>query len=761
MSRAGGTSTSRCNENEAASSGASAGKLSMRYLHSFAMALAALAVAGIAQGFAQSPERRFALVIGNAEYKAGRLPTGANDAGLVAEALRTAGFDVTGARDLDQDAIRQSFREFLGKVEAAGADAVTFVYLAGYGMQFGGDNYIVPVDADIARVDDIPIQAVRVSDLVQPLSGLPGAVKMIVIDAARQTPFAPAGPPLASGLAMVEPSPGMLVAFNASPGSIVPVEDGPYGAFAQALTEMIGTGGLSLDDVFTRVRLRVSQKTNGVEVPWYVSKVERPFLFLERAPNAPAPPNAMALPDVETRPMSDFGGDREAYAAALARDTLRGYEEFLAAFPDSPLAPRVGAIVAVRREAITWRRTWEVNTPDAYWSYLRRYPAGAHVPDAQRRLALLAAAFEPPPVFTPIDYDIGPPLPDEVEYLDQPEILFGGLGFAPPPPIPDFFLPPPSPDFDFIAPPPPVGPFFLPAPVVPFFAAAMVRPPPFVSPPPAAPIQEITINNTTIVNERGGGARSVSAALPAAVVTRVNSGRLRVPPAAGPPPSPVRLVERPQGKKPVLPPGAARLTPNVSTPVVAPRGGRPPQPSSVSASPQRAPAALASPPTGIRPPPAAVVAPQAPTPRYTSPGLQRRAPVAANTNHALPPLRGIQRSTPRAPVSGPPRNLNTANTHALPTPGPRLGAAPVVRPQPNRTAITRPAINPRITSLPAAGRGAPTVASRPVRAAPISRPPAYQTPPRSAAIRPPPFAASRPAPVISRPPPVVSRPPPM
>ena len=169
----------------------------MRYLCSFAMALAALAVAGIAQGFAQSPERRFALVLGNAEYKAGRLPTGANDAGLVAEALRTAGFDVTGARDLDQDAIRQSFREFFGKVEAAGADAVTFVYLAGYGMQFGGDNYIVPVDADIARVDDIPIQAVRVSDLVQPLSGLPGAVKMIVIDAARQTPFAPAGPPLA------------------------------------------------------------------------------------------------------------------------------------------------------------------------------------------------------------------------------------------------------------------------------------------------------------------------------------------------------------------------------------------------------------------------------------------------------------------------------------------------------------------------------------------------------------------------------------
>jgi uncharacterized caspase-like protein len=125
---------------------------------------------------------------------------------------------------------------------------------------------------------------------------------------------------------------------------------------------------------------------------------------------------------MQTRAISDFSGDQEPFAAALARDTLRGYEEFLAAYGDSPLAVRVRAILAVRREAITWRRTVSINTREAYWSYLRRYPEGAHVADAQRRLAKLAAAFDPPLAFVPLDYDVPPPPPDEVDYLSQPVV---------------------------------------------------------------------------------------------------------------------------------------------------------------------------------------------------------------------------------------------------------------------------------------------------------------------------------------------------
>jgi uncharacterized caspase-like protein len=138
--------------------------------------LAALTPYMIAQSAAQAPERRFAFVIGNTEYQAGRLPTAANDAGLVAQTLRAAGFDVTGARDLDQETLRRSMRDFLAKVSAAGPDAVAFVYLAGYGLQFEGDNYFVPIDAALARDEDIAIEALRISDFTRPLAGLPASV---------------------------------------------------------------------------------------------------------------------------------------------------------------------------------------------------------------------------------------------------------------------------------------------------------------------------------------------------------------------------------------------------------------------------------------------------------------------------------------------------------------------------------------------------------------------------------------------------------
>src|SRR4029077_10878840 len=228
-------------------------------------------------------------------------------------------FDVVGARDLDQDTLRRSIREFLDKVSAAGPQAVTFVYLAGYGLQFEGENYIVPIDASIRRDEDIPIEAIRISDFTRPLAGTPGAVKLFVVDAARQHPFTPAGAPLASGLALVEPDPGMLIAFNAAPGSIASIESGPYGAFGESLAEMIATGGLSLDDVFARVRLRVNEKSSGIAVPWYASKIGRPVLFTERTANAPPPPQALAAAELQTRAISDFSGDQEAFAAALAR----------------------------------------------------------------------------------------------------------------------------------------------------------------------------------------------------------------------------------------------------------------------------------------------------------------------------------------------------------------------------------------------------------------------------------------------------------
>jgi len=95
------------------------------------------------------------------------------------------------------------------------------------------------------------------------------------------------------------------------------------------------------------------------------------------------------------RKIRDLGA-RDAYYAALERDTLEGYEEFVAAYPNDPMAKRVRAIIAARREAITWRQTYATNKPEAFWSYLNRYPDGPHAADARRRLADRGFASEPP-----------------------------------------------------------------------------------------------------------------------------------------------------------------------------------------------------------------------------------------------------------------------------------------------------------------------------------------------------------------------------
>ena len=115
------------------------------------------------------------------------------------------------------------------------------------------------------------------------------------------------------------------------------------------------------------------------------------------------------------------------------------------------------AILAARREALFWRRAVAQDTPQAYWTYLRRYPRGPHVADAGRRLAILAAAAQPPSDFAPEDYaDLPPPPQEEYVYADQPVYVFVGpdYGPPPPPPPPGFYavedddwrdLPPPAP----------------------------------------------------------------------------------------------------------------------------------------------------------------------------------------------------------------------------------------------------------------------------------------------------------------------------
>jgi uncharacterized caspase-like protein len=369
---------------------------------------ALLSLAGTAQQATQNP--RIALVIGNATYRDAALATTANDAGLIAQTLQAAGFDVVGARDLDGQSLRTAFRDFLDKASAAGPDMQAFVYLAGRGVQYNGDNYFVPVDAQINRDADVPIDALRISDFAHALAQTPGKARIIVLDAARANPYASQGSPLAPGLGLVDPEPGELIAFNAAPGTLAGDEQGPYGVYGKTLAGAMRQGGVDVVEVFDQTRVTVNQLTQGALLPWSGSKLTEPYYIFERAADAPPPAVASA---VTNQPITGLPADA-AYAAALQSDTIRGYEEYLTHYPDSAQAPRVRAILAALREAYFWRRSVNANTAHAYWTYLRRYPNGPHVADARRRLAMISAAYEPPPDFQPMVYqDLSPPPPDE------------------------------------------------------------------------------------------------------------------------------------------------------------------------------------------------------------------------------------------------------------------------------------------------------------------------------------------------------------
>ena len=409
--------------------------------------VAVLAITLLPLAGAAASEKRLALVIGNASYKAKALATTVSDAALVARTLQAAGFDVVGARDLDRDLLLQTFRNFLDKVRTAGPDAVAAIYFAGCGLQFEGENYLVPTDADIGEASDVPVRALRLSEQMHALAALHLKESFIILDMARAGLFVLTD--MAGGLAWVEPEANMLIAFNAAPGTAAPDVGEGYGSYAKALAEMIREGDLTPANLFDRVRLRVNELTGGSQVPWDVSKIETEFKFFERAPDAPLRVDSSErTASMRFQPMRGIGA-RDAYLVALMRDTLDAYADFLADYWHDPMTRRVQALLAARREAITWRRTYQANVPEAYWSYLERYPHGPHGADAGRLLKRLGALIAAPSNFARMDYDVPSPSPDELEYIERTVLVFDDPAFAfeQPQPPPIYFLAKLPPEF--------------------------------------------------------------------------------------------------------------------------------------------------------------------------------------------------------------------------------------------------------------------------------------------------------------------------
>jgi branched-subunit amino acid aminotransferase/4-amino-4-deoxychorismate lyase len=223
--------------------------------------------------------RRIALVIGNSSYKnVPALANPRNDATSVAEALRRTGFAVVDLQlDLERDRLVSALRNFAQQAEAADW---AVVYYAGHGMEVGGINYVIPVDAKIAQDRDIGFEAVP---LGQVLNATERAKKLhlVILDACRDNPFANqmkrtlavASRSVSRGLAAVEPDAGTLVVFSAKDGETSFDGDGANSPFAKAFLKNLKTPGLEVRRLFDFVRDDVLDATQHRQNPFSYGSV--------------------------------------------------------------------------------------------------------------------------------------------------------------------------------------------------------------------------------------------------------------------------------------------------------------------------------------------------------------------------------------------------------------------------------------------------------------------------------------------------------
>src|SRR6202795_620429 len=214
-----------------------------------------------------SAENRLALVIGQSAYRSvPALPNPANDAKAVTQMLTDSGFEVSTAADLSQNEMRQQVSEFAGKVAAKGADTIALVFYAGHGLQIDGENYLVPVDIDPKREADIPIQAVRLNDILNTLTSVPSKMRILMLDACRNNPFPDISKSAGGGLAIVDAkigAPGTFLSFSTSPGAVAEDGSGSNSPYTNALLATGKEQNIPIEETFKRVRLAVNKVTEG------------------------------------------------------------------------------------------------------------------------------------------------------------------------------------------------------------------------------------------------------------------------------------------------------------------------------------------------------------------------------------------------------------------------------------------------------------------------------------------------------------------
>lgn len=224
---------------------------------------------------------RRALVIGNRDYQVGPLKNPVNDARAIAAELRRLAFAVTAIENLKRDDIGPTLDRFLDAIRA-GDDVVLFY--AGHGLQLKGVNYLPAVDARIRSESDVPLNSINLNQLLERLDESKAGVRLLMIDACRDNPYARVWRSSARGLAQISGAPaGTLLHFATRPGGVAADGDGPNGLYTTHLLRHLARAGEPLELVLKAVSAAVRQASEGQQQPWMEGSIEGDFYFVPPA----------------------------------------------------------------------------------------------------------------------------------------------------------------------------------------------------------------------------------------------------------------------------------------------------------------------------------------------------------------------------------------------------------------------------------------------------------------------------------------------
>ena len=230
---------------------------------------------------------KVALVIGNSAYKTAPLANPVNDASDISAKLRNLGFDVILVKNATKQKMREAVRSFDQKLR--NNPEVGLFYYAGHGMQVDGTNFLIPVGANIEKSYDVSEESVSANYILKAMEASGNKLNIVILDACRNNPFARGWRSgSANGiLARMDAPTGSIIAYATGPGDTAADGDSRNGTYTKHFLKNMGTPGLSIEEVFKRVRIGVISDTGKKQVPWETNSLTGNFYFINNLVIAP------------------------------------------------------------------------------------------------------------------------------------------------------------------------------------------------------------------------------------------------------------------------------------------------------------------------------------------------------------------------------------------------------------------------------------------------------------------------------------------